>query len=407
MKKVLLLLLCATVLVSCADDKRYAPKEGRVAIFTAEAPTVAKGAVQPAKTIQVNDWHNAFYNAKNNRPNLKSVAPEKEKWQEKAGKKALKNRLLPTPQTDKNNVYVLDGGYTLTKLDKENGEQIWQKQLAEDKQGLSLSLTDKNLFALSLDGTLTALDKKGKQLWQKKFNLATRAPLIATNEKVYLITAHNQFIVLSAKDGAELWRYQTSETDTGLSFMAPPAKVGEIVVVPFTTGEVMAFDEPTGMLLWVQMMVGNRPQDLTEIAQIAAAPVIDDQTIFLTGNANLIGAYELKTGETKWTAALASRLTPIVSGNTLFLMTTDNKLVALNKETGKQFWQKEFEPAEAWHSLSFTNAELLLSDGERLVYVNPKDGTETKSYRVRTHAEPVFSAGHLILLDKEAELTLY
>ena len=156
------------------------------------------------------------------------------------------------------------------------------------------------------------------------------------------------------------------------------------------------------------MMVGNRPQDLTEVPQIAAAPVIEGDTVYLTGHANFSGAYALKTGETKWTVNFGSTLTPIVNGNTLFMMTTQNELVALDKRTGKAFWLKEYKSEDhPWQSLSLINNELVLSDGTYLLYVNPQDGSQIRTEKQDLNTLPIVVNGRLITIDHKPKLTVY
>ena len=307
-------------------------------------------------------------------------------------------------------IYVLDSTYTLTKSKIETGEQIWQTPIEKNKTGLSLVTNGQTFFALSNDGLLTAIDQEGKQIWQKDFQVKTRSPLMANKKSVYLLTANNQFIALSAKDGKERWRYQTSKPDTWLSTMASPAMSKDVIVVPFATGEVIAFDADSGLLLWIQMMVGNRPQDLAEIPQITAAPVIDGNTVYLTGNANLSGAYDLRTGATKWTTLFSSNLPPILTNTTLFMITNKSILTALDKKTGKIFWQKEIPSSDVvhpWKALLLLNSELVLCDGKSFTFMSPKTGETLRTQKQSLTAHPIVVNQHLIVIDGNTETTYY
>ncbi len=410
MKKVLVLLLSSTLLISCADDKRYAPKEGRISIFEKEAVQTTTAQVKIANPIQNKTWIMPFYNIQNNQPNLIVNQIDKPIWDNRISKASQpKNNTLPTTLVNVDAIYQLDNNYALTKTDLQSGKQLWQLNLAKNKQGLSLALSNKTVLALSTDGVLTAVSLDGKQLWQKDLQVTTRAPLVADNTSVYLITTHNQFIVLNIQNGNELWRYQTTKTNTGLTTMAPPAKKDNILVVPFATGEVIAFDADSGLLTWIQMLVGNRPQDLTQIPQIAAAPVIDDTTVYLTGNANLTAAYDLYSGETKWTNDFASIITPIISGNTLFLITTNNELLALEKTTGKIFWRKTIHPDEntTWHSLSLINNQLVLTTTNKMVFINVENGQTEQIKKKSVYAKPVVANGFLTITDKKNNIQVY
>ena len=407
MKKIIALLLCCTLIVACSDDKRYAPKEGRLAVFEAKVPILAAGEVKTDEAQKVTTWELPFYNLQNKMPHL-AMDKNDRTWKEKIGHATDFPRMLATPVVAGDALYVLDGNYELSKMKLANGERLWRIKAADNKTGLSVAYANNKVFALSTDGLLTAFDENGEQLWQKDFEEATRAPLVADKNGVYLITTHDQFIVLNPKDGKEVWHYRTTEPQTLLTNMAPVAKSKNILVVPFATGEVMAFDADSGLLLWIQMMIGNRPQDLTEVPQIAAAPVIEGDTVYLSGHANFSGAYALRSGETKWTVNYGTALTPVLNGNTLFMLTMQNELVAVDKKTGKAFWLKVYKPEDTpWQSLLLINDELVLSDGEHLLYVNPKTGAKIRVEKQDLNALPIVIDGRLITMDEKTKLTVY
>ena len=411
MKKIIILFCCCALVAACSDDKRYAPKEGRLTVFDVAAVQQATGQVDLDQSVLVSEWTQPMQNLQNKLPHIQATVTEKSIWSRRISKgDKLPNRALPTPVIVGKDMYVLDGAYTLTKVNVETGEQIWQQNLAEAKQGLSLAYADQKVFALSTDGLVMAMDEQGKQLWQKDLATATRAQLLADKKAIYLVTAQNQLIVLNAKSGQEIWRYQTTKPETWLTNMAAPAKSGHIIVAPFATGEVIAFDADSGMLLWIQMMVGDRPKDLMAVPQIVAAPVIEGNTVYLTGNANLIGAYDLKTGQTKWVLPEGATLTPVVGGNALFLLTNENRLMAVDKKSGKIFWQKEFKPQDKemlWQGLFLLNDALVLRNAEQWVLINPKTGERIKTEKRVSATQPILVDQHLLLINDKMKATYF
>ena len=408
MNKFIAILLCCCFVVACTDDKKYAPKEGRIYVFDNPIPETTQGTSTLKQVSIQTQWPSKNFNNQNQLPNMKIEADNRFTWETRVGKSTdLGSRLLPTPVAQDNFIYVLDGTYSLTKIDENNGHVVWQKQLAENTKGVGLALQDNTLFANSSDGMITAISADGDLLWQKDLNVAVRSSIVADKKALYLITTHNQLIVLSQKNGNEIWHYQTTKPNTFLQEMAAPALSNGILVVPFSTGEVIAFDNNSGLLSWIQMMIGNRPKDLIEIPQIAAAPIIEGNTIYLTGNANLTGAYDLKTGASKWTNNYGSRITPILGENALFLLTNQNILLALDKKTGKVFWQQPFDSKDynPWQNLFVLNDQLVLSDGAVIVFVDPSNGKTIKTQKQSIQAQPIAVNGHLVTLDKKTNLT--
>ena len=410
MKKIILLLCCFTLISACSDNKRYAPKEGRLSVFDAAPIQQATGWAVLNKATPVESWQQPYQNQQNKVPHIAVTDPQKELWSAYVSKnQKLQDRDLPTPVLLSDAIYVLDSAYTLSKLDIANGQHIWQLDLAPNKQGLSLTYANKTLFALSTDGLITAIDEDGQQLWQKDFKVATRAPLISDKSALYLVTAQNQLKVLNTKTGKEMWQYQTEKPQTLLTSMAPPAKSGNVLVVPFATGEAMAFDVDSGLLLWIQMMIGERPKDLITVPQIVSAPVIDEGIVYLSGNANLTGAYNLKTGQPIWTLAIGSTITPVINGNTLFMLSNDNQLMALDKKTGKIFWQKEmaFTKGKLWQHLLLLNNDLILTNEKHWIILNTQTGDVKQTLEKNTATLPVSMNNHLLLINNKAKAIYY
>ena len=62
---------------------------------------------------------------------------------------------------------------------------------------------------------------------------------------------------------------------------------------------------------------------------------------------------------------------------------------------------------QPWQSLSLINNELVLSDGEHLLYVNPETGEKLRVEDMDLNALPLVIDGHLIIMDKKTKLTVY
>jgi len=408
MKKIIILLLCCYCACACTDDKRYAPKEGRVAVFETLTPQQSQGTSRLEDTTRIEGWSSKMFNNQNRLPNAMVLEDEGSSWRRKVGNSIkLGSRTLPSPVVAEDALFVLDGTYTLTKLNLVDGAEIWQKTLAPEASGVGLTLGNNKLFAVSSKGIVTALTLDGDQIWQKDFQVPMRTFVQTDKNALYFVTAHNQLICLSQKDGKEIWRYQTTKTNTLLQDMAPPALSNGVLVAPFSTGEVIGFDVDSGSMMWIQVMVGSRPRDLVEVPQVVAAPVIEKGIVYLIGNANLAGAYDLKTGTNKWTHNLGARVTPVLGANAIFIITNDNELVSLDKKTGKIFWRQTYVPekGKAWQSLTAQNSLLVLEDGEQMIFVNPASGEQVVAREIDTKTQPIVVNNRTIIVNEKTKVS--
>ena len=71
MKNLLCILLCCTLLAACSNDKRMAPKEGRISLSPQTELKQTKNTVQIGKIQNSSNWQHIYQNTQNNRPHTK------------------------------------------------------------------------------------------------------------------------------------------------------------------------------------------------------------------------------------------------------------------------------------------------------------------------------------------------
>ena len=159
--------------------------------------------------------------------------------------------------------------------------------------------------------------------------------------------------------------------------MGRPALANGILVVPFSSGEVVGFNADTGVLLWSQDLVGQKAFDaVASLSQMSASPVIENGIVYLVGHAGKTMAVNLKTGESLWQLERGGKTTPFISGNALFFVDNKNNLLAVNKKSGKLFWEVALEN-NVWKGPYLIDEKLVLFTDEKSVAVDPKDGKTT------------------------------
>ena len=411
MKNLLCILLCCTLLTACSNDKRMAPKEGRISLSPQTELKTTKNSVQLSKIQNPSNWHHLYQNTQNNRPHIQGVAEQKKLWTVDIGVN-YSNDVPQAPVVITNDaIYTLDGAFNLDKVDKKTGQIVWRKELSsETEKGVGLTTNGNQIFAISDQGKVIALKADGTIVWQKDLNMPIRTTPALNNQQLFVLTSKNILLALDQRTGKETWRYQTTASDTFLQGMAHPALSQGILIVPFTTGEVIGFDATSGMLMWAQMMIGNQLEDLYELPHILAAPVINGNTVYLAGNANLLGAYDLQTGKTKWTHNIGSIMTPVLSGNALFVLAKNHHLLALEANTGRIFWDKEMphDKKTSWYRIELANNQLTLHSTEKDYYIDPQNG-EIKSTTDKTDfiVSPISADNMTFGLTKRAKLTSY
>jgi len=412
MKKLLCILLCCTILGACTSDKRLPPKEGRVSLAPKTELVATKKTLKIGKIQAPTNWQHLYQNTQNNRPHTNDLLVSKPSWTVDIGKNYDLESIPEMPLVvTQDFLYALDGASNVAKIAKTDGQLVWRKELAElSGKAIGLTTNGSQVFVASDQGSVIALTSDGNVAWKKELSEPIRTTPTLNNKLVFVLSAKNLLLALNQKTGKEIWRYKTEEAETFLRGMAHPALAQNVLIVPFTSGEAIAFDAGSGMLLWGQMMIGNQPGDMYELPHILAAPVINGETVFLAGNANLLGAYDLRTGRTKWTQNIGTILTPVVSGNSLFVLTKDHHLLALETNTGHVFWNKEMphDSKTAWNNLAVSNSQLLVQNADKIYHVDPVTGAiQTTSDADASVIRSLNVGNNSFVLTKRAKIQSY
>ena len=412
MKKLLCVLLCCTLLSSCSSDKRSAPQEGRLSLSPKAELVSTKNAIKLNKVQNPSQWHHIYQNTQNNRPHIQSIPDKDTDWTVDIGKNYDIDNLPNAPVVVvQDAIYALNGAFELVKINRADGQLVWRKKLSEDSaKQIGLATNGSQVFVISEQGHLISVKPDGEIAWEKELSMPVRTTPTLSSNLIFVVSSKNLLLALNQKTGKEVWRYKTTESDTFLRGMAHPALAQNILVVPFTTGEVIAFDAASGMILWGQMMVGNQVEDIYELPHILASPVINGSTVYLAGNANLLGAFNLQSGQTKWTHNIGTLITPVISGNTLFVLAKNHHLFALETTTGRVFWDKEMphDKKTIWNNLTLTNNMLLVQDAEQVYHIDPLTGeVKKKTDKTNFITEPIAVNETSFVLTNRAKVKSY
>lgn len=421
MKKYLVLALVAALVSGCAETVSLAPLEGRQPIAPIPGgnltPAQSKTAELGAPTLTEN-WHFEAAAATNRMPHAAGADIFNRLWARSVGKGTggSAGMTVASPVVHAEIAYALDAAFCLTATDMKTGGRLWKKQLPVTPKlavkSIGLAFHRDTLIAVAGDGGVFALSLSGEILWQRDLATPLRAAPIADEGRLFLLSATNRLIALDAA-GKDLWSYQGEQTQTNLLGLPQPAAANGIVVAPFTTGDVIAFNAKDGAILWHEALLPPKQfSPLLNMAHIPASPVIAGDTVHLVG-ATQMGAYQLKTGKTLYSLPLSFQTMPIISGNALFLITHRNTLVALERKTGKLFWETPLrshtDEIARWHRPLLIAQKLLLtsSQGDR-VWINAQTGAVLKQLKKERPAVPPIAVqnGILVLSDK-AQLVFY
>ena len=346
-------------------------------------------------------------------------------------------RLTSPPVIADGRVFVMDAEANVTAFAEDSGDKLWQTSLTQEYKerfriqellqrpkaghkgfGGGVAYEGGRLFVTSGFGFVAALNAEtGEELWLSKTADPIRTPPTAYRNAVYLTTITNDFIAYDQSSGEKLWNYQSFEESARILSSASPAAAGDLVVAPFSSGEVVAFLADNGRPVWNDSL--TRTAQLTALStlnDIAGSPVIDRGLVYAVSHAGQLVAIDIRSGERVWQVSVASLQMPWVAGDFIYVVSVDAELICVSREHGAIVWVSQLprhvKPKKKKGRISWAGPILagdhlvLVSSHGQLAKITPDDGTivDTKKIDSGSVVSPVVSNEKLFVLTEKGKL---
>ncbi len=423
----------SSLVAACASDGPTLPKIGDLNPFK-EKPQALPGKripiVQTTESIssnlaeadspislppqQTNDSWSQPGGAANNAPgHLALNGAVRQVWSASAGEGSSKSgRVMASPIVADGRIFTLDAegkvmGFSLSGGKSFEVATVPENETGSGGHGGGLAADNGRLYVANGYGVVAALDpSSGRVLWQKNMGAPVRAAPTAAGDKVFVVTLQGRFYCLSGADGAELWASRGLPQQASIMTSTSPAVDGDVVVVPFPSGDVMALKVADGTPVWTENLA--RTRQTSELASMSdvARPAIDNGTVFAVGHAGRMVATQSKTGERLWSVNVPGTQTPWVAGDTVFVVDTRGQLMALARTDGKTRWSAQL-PAGNWAGPVLAGGILWLTSNKgQLVGAEAATGKIVSQQDLgdAVYIPPVVAQGRMFVLTDAAKL---
>jgi len=274
-------------------------------------------------------------------------AQPKRLWRTNAGSGSSNSgRLTASPIVVGNFIFVLDTRATVRAFSTANGAALWSVALTpkdeEDDEGFGggVAAGDGKVFAVTGFGSVVALDMaSGKIIWRRELGVPIRSAPTTKSGRVYATTVNNEIFALNASDGETAWKFRGVSESAGLLASTSAAVSGGYVIVPYSSGDIVAFREADGSPVWTDSLTKTGSlSSLAQLNDISGRPVVYDNKVYAISHGGRFSSLDLKTGARVWGRNITGVQTPWVVGDTIFVLSLDNKVMALSRNSGKVRW---------------------------------------------------------------------
>ena len=360
-------------------------------------------------------------------------------WTAKVGAaSSARARLTSPPIVVSDRVFVMDAEAKVSAFSLETGEIVWRTELTPDIDerfrfreimrgpkaaqigfGGGVAYDQGRIFVTSGFGFVAALDAlSGEELWRTETGAPVRTPPTAYRGMVYLTSNINEFFALNQETGEKEWTFQSFEEAARILSSSSPAAAGDLVVAPFSSGELVAFLAESGRAVWSETISQNAQLTaLSTLNDIAGSPVIDRGLVYVVSHAGKLAAIDVRTGQTVWETPIASLQMPWVAGDYIFVVSTEAELVCISRADGAIIWISQLQRYEnekkrkgriTWAGPVLAGDHLILvsSDGA-IAKVSPQTGEVIDTAKVDSSVvSPVVADEKVFLLSEDGKLTV-
>jgi len=401
--------LVAVTLSGCGwFEKKKTPLVGeRVAVFSDRkelAPDKDAASINVTLPAPVanNSWPQSGGFANHAMEHLEIGASPQVLWTADVGAGTSSSRILTAgPVVAEGKVFVKDAESTVSAFDANTGGRIWSVTLKPEKArdanefGGGVAYYGGRLFVTTGFADVFCLDPNdGHEIWNSTVSAPIRGAPLVFGDRVFSISIDNKLHAMAAVDGSDLWNFTGLQEVAGYVGGNSAAGASDVIVAPFSSGELVELRAENGRTVWNESLVGPRRESRAfgNLADIRGRPVIDRDLVIAMGSAGTIAAIDLRAGQRIWERNVGGSQTPWLAGRFIFVVTSGADVAALERSTGKVKWvtpltqyadEKRREPIQ-WAGPVLASDRLLIggSTGE-LLALSPYTGEVTGKLELR------------------------
>lgn len=416
---------CSTFDGWFGDEEVPLPGE-RIAISAAAETLDAEGAaVSIPAAVNNTSWAQPGGTASNAPGHLAARSNLSRAWSSGAGGGSSSDgKLTAPPIVVAGTVFVLDANAHVAAHSASSGKRLWRVNLtpegedSDEGYGGGIAADFGRVVAATGFGDVVGLDpSNGGKLWKRNLGLPIRSAPTAANGRVYVVTVNNEVHALDIESGEVVWDFRRYSESAGVLANTSPAVQGNTVVVPYKSGELLAFDTETGKPRWGDALTRTgRYSSVGAINDIAGRPAISGNAVFAVSHSGRLAAIDLKSGRRLWAKNVASTQTPWVAGDSVFVVSNNAEVVALSAKDGKISWVRKLplwgDPEDKEDRIVYSGPVLVggrllvVSSTGNLIAIQPQTGAiaNQASAGGSFFIPPVVARGSVYLLSDSAKL---
>ena len=316
-------------------------------------------------------------------------------------------QLAPAIQGDV--VYITDARGQVMALNRENGREIWKRQLNVPVGG-GVTVGVGQILLGTLEGEVIALSQEsGDDIWRTRISSEILSSPVTDGAYVAVHSIDDRLTVLNARTGAMIWRQEVLQPALTLRGSSEPVIVRDAVIAGFSSGEAKAFRLSDGAPLWSsRIAIPKGSTELERMVDIKGTPLVIGDSLFLASFQGNIVGLDLYSGRARWSKEISS-YKPIAEGfGALYITDESDYISSIDQRTGAASWRLEDLEYRGVTAPAAFGSYVAVGDFEGYIHLLSQiDGSFSGRFRAASDAltsQPVVSGDLMLVMSSSGEL---
>lgn len=259
-----------------------------------------------------------------------------------------------------NKVFVASRHGEVAALDPENGERLWERNLAtfadegmldavsrlwrsgESARIGGLATDAQTLYVGTENGAIIAMDTAtGETRWSHSVEGEILSAPVVSDEVLVVNTGAGTLFGIDTETGEQLWLNESDVPPLTLRGISAPIAANGGTIVGTPTGKVQVNIIDSGLVAWETAI--TKPSGATELERIVdvdVTPLMYGGIIYAISYNGTLAAIELRSGRVIWKREYGSYRDVTLNGNTLFVVDNKSIVYGLDRRNGVELWSQ-------------------------------------------------------------------
>ncbi|HEU0187707.1 MAG TPA: outer membrane protein assembly factor BamB [Gallionellaceae bacterium] len=299
------------------------------------------------------------------------------------------------PAVTQDGVFVASARGELMRLDRANGNRLWQINSGFNISG-AVGAGDGLVLVGGEKGDLAAYEIDGRLRWKTRVSSEVLSAPQVANGMVIVRTGDGRIAALSAQDGKRQWLYERPTPALVVRSHSGVRIQRGIVYAGFAAGKLAALNINNGAVIWESAV--SQPRGTTElerISDITSLPEVDDEQVCAVAFQGRLSCFDIAQGATLWSRDVSSDKGMTLLRKFIYVTDANGAVLALDKSSGSSLWKNDQLYMRGVTAPAVLGDYVLVGDYKGYVHaMNREDGRLVA--RTRTENSPILFAPALL-----------